>query len=71
MERSYKYLLLNPSVNSEVYQEILQTHLLPFLKKKLANGKFQQGNAPCHVSRATLRFLEDNNVPVSDTTREL
>ena len=57
--------LLNCSINSSVYQEVLRTHLLPFLHEHLPNGQLQQDNTSCHVSKATHRFLVDNRVPCS------
>ena len=52
------------ATNSSVFQEILKTHLLPFLQECLPNGKFQQDNAPHHTSLSTRRFLEENRVNV-------
>ena len=62
--------LLNCSVSSTVYQEVLPTHLLPFLRERLPNGRLQQDNAPCHVSKATQKFLEVNNIPPFHTPPE-
>ena len=62
--------LPNCSVNSAVYQEVLRTHLVPFLRTQLPNGRLQQDNAPCHVSKATHRFLEENNIPLFQTPSE-
>ena len=62
--------LINCSINSTVYQEVLCTHLLPFLRERLPNGMLQQDNAPCHVSKATHKFLQDNNVPLFTTPPE-
>ena len=59
--------VVNGSVDSLVYQEILRTHLLPFLQEKLLNGEFQQDNAPCHTSLSTRKFLEDHRVTVLKT----
>ena len=65
-----KICLLNRSVDSGVYQEVLQMHLLPFLNDVLPQGKFQQDNAPCHTSLSTRKFLEDNGVAVFKTPAE-
>ena len=62
--------LINGSVNSSAYQEILKTHLLPFLQEHLPNGKFQQDNAPCHTPLSTRRFLEENGVNIFKTPPE-
>jgi transposase/Fe2+ or Zn2+ uptake regulation protein len=61
--------LINTSVDSAVYQEILRTHLLPLLST-IANGEFQQDNAPCHKSSSTRRFLESNGVKLMVTPPE-
>ena len=62
--------LLGCSVNSAVYQEVLRTHLLPFLREWLPNGRFQQDNAPCHTSKATQRFFQANRIKVLKTSPE-
>ena len=62
--------LLNCSVNSSVYQEVLRTHLLPFLHANLPDGQLQQDNAPCQVSKVTHKFLADNKVPLFQTPPE-
>ena len=59
--------LLGCSVNSAVYQEVLRTHLLPFLRERLPNGRFQQDNAPCHTSKATHKFFQANRIKVLKT----
>ena len=51
--------LIDRPVNSALYQVVLHTHLLPFLRERLLNGKLQQDNAPCHVSKAIHEFLGD------------
>ena len=62
--------LLNASVNSAVYQEVLRTHLLPFLQRKLPKGRLQQDNAPCHTSKATQEFLKTKKIPLLTTPPE-
>ena len=62
--------LLNCSVNSAVYQEVLRTHLLPFLRRQLPGGKLQQDNAPCHTSKATRKFLNTKKVQLLKTPSE-
>ena len=54
--------LLNSSIDSSGYQEILTTHLVPFLEKVLPGGQFQQDNAPCHTSVSTRQLLERHNI---------
>ena len=62
--------LLNASVNSAVYQEVLRTHLLPFLQRKLPKGRLQQDNAPCHTAKATQKFMKTNKIPLLTTPPE-
>ena len=62
--------IIKGSVDSLGYQEILQTHLIPFLQRKLPQGKFQQDNAPCHTSVSTRTFLEDHAIDVLKTPAE-
>ena len=62
--------LLGCSVNSAVYQEVLRTHLLPFLHERLPNGRFKQDNAPCHTSKATHKFFQANRIKVLKTPPE-
>ena len=54
--------LLNKSMNSAVYQVVLQSHLLSFLKEHLPDSSLQQDSAPCHVSKVTHKFLKDNSI---------
>ena len=62
--------LLNKSMNSSVYQVVLQSHLVPFLQEHLPDGSLQQDNAPCHVSKATQKFLKNNSIPLFKTPPE-
>lgn len=43
-------------------QEILTPHVLPVMENPIAI--FQQDNARPHTARATMRFLEDNDIQV-------
>jgi len=55
-----KMLFRCPSIlNSETYQNVLHTALLPQLN---SNSIFMQDGAPCHRSRSTLTFLENHGV---------
>ena len=44
--------VMNGSLNSLAYQDILQTHLLPSPQQILPQEKFQD-NAPCHTLLST------------------
>jgi len=46
-------------VNSELYAQIIEDSLLPFLD---TNTIFMQDGAPCHRSKATINFLETRNI---------
>lgn len=57
------------TLNSEVYvNEIVRCRVLPQLQDWFADGSgiFQQDNAPCHSSRLTTRFFEENRVTLLD-----
>lgn len=54
------------TVNSEVYQSILENTLIPFVEEKHADGNFifQQVGATCHTSRTSMAWLEAQNMEV-------
>lgn len=55
------------SISSSVYQDILQDHLkstMDYYGLETDDFIFQQDNAPCHVSRATRQWFEDNGFDV-------
>lgn len=59
------YRVKGGTLNSERYQQLLKTGLLPFIRKLLPNGgQFQQDNAPAHASRSTKKFFEFHDVNV-------
>jgi transposase len=52
-------------VNSEEYINVLQIHVLPWIRKNYGLGAdyvLQQDGAPCHTSRRTQAWLKDNGV---------
>lgn len=53
------------TMNSAEYISTMKDNMLPSAKK-LHNNYFvyQQDNAPCHKSRATMKWFEDNEVPL-------
>lgn len=54
-------------MDADEYQQLLETHLLPFLQQNAGQGwVFQQDNAPPHASRSTKGFLRRNSVEVLD-----
>lgn len=58
--------VITETVNAERYIDILRRNLLPFMEDEmpLRGAIFQQDNARPHVARATLSFLEHNNISV-------
>lgn len=49
-------------VTTEVYIEVLESVVLPWIKEKLGDRPFvwQQDSAPCHTSRKSQKWLGDN-----------
>jgi transposase len=64
--------LINGSVDSKVYQEIILSHFKPFVDKYLRTWRIflQQDNAPCHTSLSTRTFFEQNGIRVFPTPPE-
>lgn len=58
--------ILNRTMNTEVYVDVLEHKLLPTVEKYFGDGNFifQQDNASCHKSNNSKKWLEENNVPV-------
>jgi hypothetical protein len=49
--------------NAQCYIELLET-VFPWAKKQIRDFHFQQDNAPIHTARKTIRFIEENGVPL-------
>ena len=62
--------LITGSVDSQVYQDIIRTHYVPFIEKYMPDGQLQQDNAPCHTSGSTKRFFEEKGISVFSTPPE-
>lgn len=58
----------NKTMNSEVYIQVLESHLVNIFDQHGCDF-FQQDNAPCHKSRKTMKWLQDNNVCVLEWPR--
>ena len=59
--------IIDGIMNSEVYYRVLDTHLVPSVKKfKLKNYIFQQNNDPKHTSNCTRDHLSDKNILTLD-----
>lgn len=54
------------AMRTQNYIDTLSTHLIPFLTTQFSSDGaiFQQDNAPCHKSKATLDFLRCQNFQV-------
>lgn len=56
-------------VNSQKYVSVLENALLPSFSHiygdtNMNNVQFQQDNAPCHKSAFTMKWLEENKIPL-------
>lgn len=53
------------SINSAKYVEVLDDHLWPVVAKNFGNEPwiFQDDNAPCHASRFTIQWKQQNEIP--------
>lgn len=58
---------ISTKMNSDKYQNMLETHLVPFLEENSENDLiFQQDNASIHVSRSTREWFTSNNISILD-----
>ena len=55
-------------MNTDKYIDVLKRRAFPDLKRAFPgeNGIFQQDLAPCHSSRKTVKFFQENQVSVLD-----
>ena len=70
MKGAINICLINGSVDSKVYQEIILSHFKPLVDKYLPGGFLQRDNAPCHTSLSTRTFFEQNGIRVFPTPPE-
>ena len=58
-------VLIEGTLNSDKYIELLEEHLLPFLNDLgIENHIFQDDNAPCHASIKTRSWKENNLIKI-------
>lgn len=58
---------VNQRLNSQGYQEVLNQHLLPFLRRfPVANHTFMHDNASIHASASTRNWLNLHNIETLD-----
>lgn len=59
--------IFNRRITGQVYvEDVLESHVLPFLTAHPNITSFQQDNAPCHTARVSTQFLRDNAITVLD-----
>ena len=63
-EKKFPINSVEEKLNSLKYQNLLRDKVFPQIKTYFGSKKFiwQQDNAPCHVSKSTLEFLNEENV---------
>jgi len=55
------------TVNSEKYINIMEEVMIPSKKRIFGRRKewlYQQDNAPCHTSKKTMKWLNDQKIPL-------
>jgi transposase len=59
---------IHGTMKSGNYIQTVQDHMLPHIQAQYPDGSgiFQQDNAPCHKSRATMAFFQSNNINILD-----
>ncbi|MBJ5594279.1 transposase [Salmonella enterica subsp. enterica serovar Typhimurium] len=58
---------VTPSLTGQRYREILDDHVLPFVRLQHPTGdlSLQQDNAPCHRSRIVSEWLDEHSSDVT------
>lgn len=57
-----KICIFDGIVDADLFCDILETTLVPFIREKLPNHQFMQDNDPKHTSRRAQAFFEENNI---------
>ena len=57
-----KICIFDGIMDADLYCNILETTLLPFIREKLPVHRFMQDNDPKHTSRRAKAFFEENNI---------
>ncbi|KAI5086608.1 hypothetical protein C0J45_23324, partial [Silurus meridionalis] len=59
------FIELHGRVNANVYQNLLQQHMVPSLSLSPNQpAVFMQDNAPCHTAKQVKQFLETENIEI-------
>ena len=57
-----KICIFDGIMDAELFCNILETTLVPFIREKLPDHRFMQDNDPKHTSRRAQAFFEENNI---------
>ena len=57
-----KICIFDGIMDADLYSNILETTLLPFIRGKLPDHRFMQDNDPKHTSRRAKAFFEEKNI---------
>ena len=57
-----KICIFNGIMDADLFCNILETTLVPFIREKLPDHRFMQDNDPKHTSRQAQAFFEENNI---------
>ncbi len=64
-------VFLDGTMNQHVYKNVLESHLVPFLKKnQFKNFIFQQDGAPCHTSKLLKEFFTEAKIQLLEWTAQ-
>jgi len=59
-------VLFTENFNAKRYQQILETHLFPYISRANRQFCFQQDNSPIHKARAITDLFERHNIHILD-----
>ncbi len=53
---------LHGKVNAEVYKQLLEQRVVPYLRRTTQQPVFMQDNAPCHKAKKVMNFLREKEI---------